>query len=80
MLDNAMPQGCRIKKMVTPAERPSLICGTCSPNGGRVRVLGVDRTSVRYRVDRPDDAAVRARMGDLRQLAPAGSAIAVFLC
>jgi putative transposase len=28
-------------------------------------VLGVDRTSVRYRSDRPDDAAVRARMREL---------------
>jgi putative transposase len=28
-------------------------------------VLGADRTSVRYRSDRPDDAAVRARMREL---------------
>jgi putative transposase len=28
-------------------------------------VLGADRTSVRYRGDRPDDAAVRARMREL---------------
>jgi putative transposase len=28
-------------------------------------VLGVDRTSIRYRGNRPDDAAVRARMREL---------------
>ena len=37
-------------------------------------VLGADRTSVRYRSDRPDDAAVRARMRELaairRRFAP----------
>jgi putative transposase len=31
------------------------------------RVIGADRTSVRYRATRPDDAALRERLKDLAQ-------------
>jgi putative transposase len=42
-------------------------------------VLGVDRASMRYRSNRSDDAAVRARMRELEAIRR-GSAIAVCLC
>jgi hypothetical protein len=62
-------QGCRIKKMVTPAARREAVARLRSSFEVSERracaALGVDRTSVRYHGDRPDDAAVRARMREL---------------
>src|SRR5271154_2889095 len=62
-------QGCLFKKMVTPAARREAVAQlrvayevserrACS-------VLGADRTSVRYRSSRMDDAAARARLHEL---------------
>ena len=62
-------EGYRSKKMVTPAARREAVAHlrvayevserrACS-------ALGADRTSVRYRSSRPDDAAVRARLREL---------------
>jgi len=55
--------------MVTPAARREVVAHMRSVFEVSERracaVLGVDRTSVRYRSDRPDDAAVRARMREL---------------
>ena len=43
------------------------------------RVLGVDRTSVRYQATRPDDGALRDRLKALAR-SVAGSAIAACTC
>ena len=62
-------EGYRRKKMVTPAARREAVAQlrvayevserrACS-------AIGADRTSVRYRSSRPDDAAVRARLREL---------------
>src|SRR5260370_19937762 len=62
-------EGCRGKKMVTPAARREAVAHlrvayevserrACS-------VLGADRTSVRYRGRRADDASIRARLREL---------------
>jgi putative transposase len=55
--------------MVTPAARREAVAHIRSSFEVSERractVLGVDRTSVRYRSDRPDDVAVRARMREL---------------
>jgi hypothetical protein len=66
-------QGRRIKKMVTPAARREVVAHlqvayevserrSCS-------AIGADRTSVRYRSRRPDDATVRARLRELASFA-----------
>src|SRR5260370_29699097 len=62
-------EGCRGKKMATPAARREAVAHlrvayevserrACS-------VLGADRTSVRYRGRRADDASIRARLREL---------------
>jgi putative transposase len=55
--------------MVTPAARREAVAHlrTCFEVSERraCGVLGVDRTSVRYRSYRPDDAAVRMRLREL---------------
>jgi len=55
--------------MVTPAARREAVAHMRSVFEASERracaVLGVDRTSIRYRGNRPDDAAVRARMREL---------------
>ena len=55
--------------MVTPAARREAVAHMRNVFEVSERracsVLGADRTSVRYRSDRPDDAAVRARMREL---------------
>ena len=69
MLDNAMLKDIAAKKMVTPAARREAVAHlrvayevserrACS-------ALGADRTSIRYRSSRPDDAVVRARLREL---------------
>jgi transposase-like protein len=69
MLDNAMLKDIASKKMVTPAARRKAVAHlhlayevserrACS-------TLGVDRSSIRYRSTRPDDAAIRARLREL---------------
>ena len=58
--------------MVTPAARREAVAHMRTSFEVSERracaVLGVDRTSVRYRGDRPDDAAVRARMRELASI------------
>jgi hypothetical protein len=62
-------QGRRFKKMVTPAARREAIAHlqiTYEVSERRAcSALGADRTSVRYRSHRPDDAAARARLREL---------------
>jgi len=67
MLDHA--QGRRFKKMVTPAARREAVAHLQVAHEVSERracaALGADRTSVRYRSRRPDDAAARARLREL---------------
>ena len=55
--------------MVTPAARRQAVahlCGTYEVSQRRAcTVIGADRTSVRYRLRRPDDAVLRARLREL---------------
>ena len=55
--------------MVTPAAKRQAVAHLCASYEVSQRracnVLGVDRTSMRYRSRRPDDAVLRARMRDL---------------
>lgn len=55
--------------MVTPAARREAVVHLCSGHGvsqrRACRVLGTDRTSIRYRSRRPDDGAIRARLREL---------------
>jgi putative transposase len=57
--------------MVTPAQRREAVIhlGTTHEMSERraCRVIGVDRTSIRYRAKRPDDAELRARLRALAQ-------------
>ncbi|XHC10764.1 IS3 family transposase [Labrenzia sp. ac12] len=66
MLDNAMRQNVAFKKMVTPGARREAAAHLCSRHGVSQRracaVLAIDRSSVRYRSLRPDDAALREAM------------------
>ena len=76
-------QGCRRKKMVTPAARREAVAHLRTLFEVRERrackVLEADRTSVRYRGQRAHDAIVRARLRELAASA-AGSATVVCLC
>jgi putative transposase len=61
-------QGYCFKKMVTPAARRDAVAHLrvafkVSERRG-CSTLGADRTSIRYRSNRPDDASVRARLRD----------------
>src|SRR5690606_19892811 len=60
------PEGCRRKKMVTPGAKREAVAHACEEHGVSQRraceVLGVDRSSVRYRSVRPDDADLREAM------------------
>ena len=62
-------EGCRSKKMVTPAARREAVAHLRVAYEVSERractALGADRTSIRYRSSRPDDAAVRARLREL---------------
>src|SRR3974390_461718 len=62
-------QGCRCKKMVTPAARREAVAHLQNAFEASERrgctALGVDRSSGRYRRKRPDDAAVRTRLREL---------------
>ena len=55
--------------MVTPAAKRQAVAHLCSSFEVSQRracsVIGVDRTSVRYRSVRPDDGIVRARLREL---------------
>ena len=68
MLDNAMLKDVA-SKMLTPAARREAVAHLQSAFEVSERracaVLGVDRTSFRYRSSRPADAAVRARLREL---------------
>ena len=69
MLDNAMLKEVAAKKMVTPAARREAVAHLQVTHEVSERractALGADRTSVRYRSHRADDAAARARLRDL---------------
>ncbi|MCL5777890.1 IS3 family transposase [Limibaculum sp. FT325] len=66
MLDNAMLKDVASPKVVTPAARREVVAHLCSAHQVSQRractVLGVDRSSVRYRSVRPDDAELRQAM------------------
>src|SRR6476661_8527329 len=68
MLDNAMLKDIA-SKMVTPAARREAVAylGVTYEVSERraCSALGADRTSVRFRSSRPDDALVRARLREL---------------
>ena len=55
--------------MVTPAARRTAVAHACEGFGvsqrRACRVIGVDRTSARYRSRRPDEAALRSRLREL---------------
>ena len=57
--------------MVTPAERREAVAHAIEAHGVSERracsLIGADRTGVRYRARRPDDAALRARLRELAQ-------------
>src|SRR2546423_12957518 len=62
-------EGPHDKKMVTPVARREAVahlCQTYAVSERRAcRVIGSDRSSVRYRSCRPDDAAIRQRLRSL---------------
>src|SRR3546814_9337961 len=62
-------EGCRCKKMVTPAARREAVAHLCQVHEVSQRracsVIAADRTSVRYRPRRPDDADLRARLHEI---------------
>ncbi|WP_408068510.1 IS3 family transposase [Xanthobacter oligotrophicus] len=66
MLDNAILRDVSSKKLVTPDARRKAVAHACAAHGVSQRracqALGVDRTSVRYRSVRPDDAPLREAM------------------
>ena len=74
-------EGHRRKKMVTPVARREVATHLCQsyPVSQRraCRVIGADRTSIRYRRRRPDDAAAQAR---LRELAAVRRRFATGVC
>lgn len=62
--------------MVTPAahrEAAAYLRSAHEMSGGACRVMGIDRTSVRYQATRPDDGDLRGRLRALAKSA-AGSA------
>ncbi|XHO98283.1 IS3 family transposase (plasmid) [Azospirillum sp. A26] len=69
MLDNAILKDVAGKKMVTPAAVRNAVAHVRANHGVSERraclVLGADRSTVRYRSRRPDDAAVRERLREL---------------
>jgi putative transposase len=72
MLDNAMLKEIQFKKMVTPVVRREAVAHlrvTFEVSERRACcVLGADRTSVRYRSIRPDDAAARVWLRELAMI------------
>jgi putative transposase len=62
-------EGCGVKKMVTPAVRREAVVHLRTAYEVSERracsALGADRTSMRYRSRRPDDATVRACLREL---------------
>ncbi|WP_354249192.1 IS3 family transposase [Bradyrhizobium sp. LA2.1] len=69
MLDNAMLKDLNFKKMVTPVARRQAVAHLRSSFEVSQRraceVIGADRSSVRYRSLRPDDATIRVRLREL---------------
>ncbi|MDN5925485.1 MAG: IS3 family transposase [Hyphomicrobiales bacterium] len=66
MLDNAMLKDVASKKLVTPDVKRDAVVHVCEKHGVSQRraceVLSVDRSSMRYRSIRPDDAHIREAM------------------
>ncbi|WP_244473932.1 IS3 family transposase [Rhizobium sp. Leaf321] len=66
MLDNAILKDVASKKLVTPDVKRDAVAHVCMQHGVSQRraceVLSIDRSSVRYRSVRPDDADIRAAM------------------
>jgi putative transposase len=62
-------EGHRHKKILTPAALREAVVHLCAEHGVSQRracsVLAVDRSAVRYRSSRPDDAAIRIRLREL---------------
>ncbi|MFG1481177.1 IS3 family transposase [Xanthobacter sp. V4C-4] len=75
MLDNAILKDVAGKKMVTPDAKRKAVAHACAEHGVSQRrackALSVDRTSMRYRSVRPDDArlreAIKAVAGERRR-------------
>ncbi|WP_372712388.1 IS3 family transposase [Azospirillum argentinense] len=69
MLDNAVLKDLAAKKMVTPAARRAAVAHAQAVHGISQRracaILGVDRSSVRYRSRRMDDAPLLIRLREL---------------
>ncbi|MGY0482147.1 IS3 family transposase [Endobacter medicaginis] len=69
MLDNAALKDLLGKKMVTPAARREAVAYLAEAfdmsERRACRVVGVDRTSVRYQGSRPDDTVLRGRLKEL---------------
>ena len=69
MLDNAMLEGHRVKKMVTPVAKREVATHLAQnfevSQRRACKAIGIDRSSVRYRSRQPDDATVRARLREL---------------
>ncbi|PTQ13829.1 IS3 family transposase [Sphingomonas oleivorans] len=69
MLDNAGLKDLLGKKVVTPADRRRAVAHLREALGVSERrackIVGADRKSMRYRLCRPDDAALRARLHEL---------------
>ena len=68
MLDNSVLKDL-LGKMVTPAARRDAVAHAVETHGmsewRACAIMAVDRSSVRYRSVRPDDAALRARLREL---------------
>ncbi|WP_394100539.1 IS3 family transposase [Xanthobacter wiegelii] len=66
MLDNAILKDVAAKKLVTPDARRKAVAHACAAHGVSQRrackALSVDRTSMRYRSIRPEDAGLREAM------------------
>ncbi|MEM9060717.1 MAG: IS3 family transposase [Pseudomonadota bacterium] len=69
MLDNAMLKDVASRKLVTPAAKRDAVAHLCKVHEVSQRracsVLGVDRSSVRYRSVRPDDDDLRKAMKEV---------------
>lgn len=70
--------------MVTPAARPEAAAHLSKQNEISHRracnVIGADRSAVRYRSRRPDDAPIRARLREWRRSAGASATAASRYC
>ena len=66
MLDNAIPEVCRPKEMVTPDAKRTAVVHACEAHGVSQRrayhTLNIDRSTACYARTRPDDGPLRETM------------------